>query len=253
MVPQERGLAREIALRAFVFWDGRQPAKRHRLVRSGQGGGLRDAGGAELSLARLEPLAIGGIYPANNEDRILVRLNEVPKHFVESLIAVEDRSFFYHAGFDLRGLARAARSVFTDRVQGGSTITQQLVKNFFLTPERTVRRKVTELLMAVLLELHYDKNEILETYLNEIYFGQDRDRAIHGVGLAGSSIRQGSPAPHSGGVRAPRRDDPRPGALRPASPSATRARAAQLRAARGARPARSRRRITPLRAPRRSA
>ena len=74
--------------------------------------------------------------------------------------------------------------MFTDRVQGGSAITQQLVKNFFLTPERTVRRKVTELLMAVLLELHYDKNEILETYLNEIYFGQDRDRAIHGVGLA---------------------------------------------------------------------
>jgi penicillin-binding protein 1B len=175
----------EIALRAFVFWDGRQPAKRVTVsFDQGKVSGLRDAGGAELSLARLEPLAIGGIYPANNEDRILVRLNEVPKHFVESLIAVEDRSFFYHAGFDLRGLARAARSVFTDRVQGGSTITQQLVKNFFLTPERTVRRKVTELLMAVLLELHYDKNEILETYLNEIYFGQDRDRAIHGVGLA---------------------------------------------------------------------
>ena len=76
------------------------------------------------------------------------------------------------------------RSLFTDRVQGGSTITQQLVKNFFLTPERTLQRKATELVMAVLLEMHYDKNEILETYLNEIYFGQDRDRAIHGVGLA---------------------------------------------------------------------
>ena len=69
-------------------------------------------------------------------------------------------------------------------MQGGSTITQQLVKNFFLTPERTLRRKLTELVMAVLLEVHYDKDEILETYLNEIYFGQDRDRAIHGVGLA---------------------------------------------------------------------
>ena len=117
MVPQERGFARNCAARVRVLGRASACEARHRLVRSGQGGGLRDAGGAELSLARLEPLAIGGIYPANNEDRILVRLNEVPKHFVESLIAVEDRSFFYHAG-DLRGLARA-RSVFTDRVQGG--------------------------------------------------------------------------------------------------------------------------------------
>ena len=69
-------------------------------------------------------------------------------------------------------------------LQGGSTLTQQLVKNFFLTPERTLRRKGTEFIMAVLLELHYGKDEILETYLNEIYLGQDRDRAIHGVGLA---------------------------------------------------------------------
>jgi penicillin-binding protein 1B len=145
---------------------------------------LRDATGGELALARLEPLPIGGIYPAGNEDRVLVRLADVPKPFVQALIAIEDRSFFTHHGFDLRGLARAVRSVFSDKVQGGSTITQQLVKNFFLTPERTLRRKGTELVMAVLLELHYDKNEILETYLNEIYFGQDRDRAIHGIGLA---------------------------------------------------------------------
>ena len=175
----------EVALRPFVFWDGRQPAKRVSVsFDQGKVAALRDAAGAELALARLEPLPIGGIYPAGNEDRVLVRLGEVPKHFVQTLIAVEDRQFFTHHGFDLRGMARAARSIFSDRVQGGSTITQQLVKNFFLTPERTLQRKFTELLMAVLLELHYDKNEILETYLNEIYFGQDRDRAIHGVGLA---------------------------------------------------------------------
>src|SRR6185503_10319906 len=100
------------------------------------------------------------------------------------LIAVEDRNFFSHAGFDPRALARAAVRSATGRTEGGSTITQQLVKNFFLTPERTIRRKVTELVMAVLLEMHYGKEEILETYLNEIYLGQDRDRAIHGVGLA---------------------------------------------------------------------
>jgi penicillin-binding protein 1B len=175
----------EIALRPFIFWDGRQPAKRVSVsFEQGKVSALRDAGGAELALARLDPLAIGGIYPSGNEDRVLVRLQDVPKHFVQTLITVEDRNFYTHAGFDVRGLARAARSVFSERVQGGSTITQQLVKNFFLTPERTIQRKATELVMAVLLELHYDKNDILETYLNEIYFGQDRDRAIHGIGLA---------------------------------------------------------------------
>jgi penicillin-binding protein 1B len=175
----------EVALRPFVFWDGVQPAKRVSVAfDGGKVTALRDVGGAELALARLEPLPIGGIYPAGNEDRALVRLGDVPKHLVQALIAVEDRNFFSHAGFDPRALARAAWSLTSDKVQGGSTITQQLVKNFFLTPERTLRRKATELVMAVLLEVHYDKNEILETYLNEIYFGQDRDRAIHGVGLA---------------------------------------------------------------------
>jgi penicillin-binding protein 1B len=175
----------EIALRPFVFWDGPQPAKRLRVAfEDGKVAGLSDAQGAPVALARLEPLPIGGIYPAGNEDRVLVRLGQVPPHLVQALIAVEDRSFYSHAGFDPRGVARAALSLWSDKVQGGSTITQQLVKNFFLTPERTLRRKVTELFMAVLLELHYDKHEILETYLNEIYLGQDRDRAIHGIGLA---------------------------------------------------------------------
>jgi penicillin-binding protein 1B len=207
----------EIALRSFVFWDGRQPAKRISVAfDSGKVAALRDASGAELPLARLEPLAIGGIYPAGNEDRVLVRLTDVPKHFIQTLVAVEDRKFYSHAGFDVRGLARAARSLFTDRVQGGSTITQQLVKNFFLTPERTIRRKLTELVMAVLLELHYDKDEILETYLNEIYFGQDRDRAIHGVGLAaqfyfGKEVQHLNPAESAllvGMIRGPGHYDP---------------------------------------------
>ena len=176
----------EVALRPFVFWDGAQPARRIRVsFADGAVSGVRDSQGQEVPLARLEPLAIGGIYPANNEDRVLVRLGEVPRQLVQALVATEDRSYFTHHGFDLRGIARAARSVlFGDRVQGGSTLTQQLVKNFFLTPERTLQRKGTELVMAVLLEAHYSKEEILETYLNEIYLGQDRDRAIHGVGLA---------------------------------------------------------------------
>jgi penicillin-binding protein 1B len=176
----------EIALRPFVFWDGPQPAQRVRVAfEDGMASSVRDEAGKELALVRLEPMLIGGIYPANNEDRVLVRLVEVPQHLVQALLATEDRNFYSHHGFDLRGIARAIVSLVRGTgIQGGSTLTQQLVKNFFLTSERTLERKVTELFMAVLLEVHYDKDEILETYLNEIYLGQDRDRAIHGVGLA---------------------------------------------------------------------
>lgn len=176
----------EIALRPFVFWDGPRPAQRIRVAfDNGAVASVRDAQGRDLPLVRLEPLQIGGIYPAGNEDRVLVRLREVPKHLVQALIATEDRNFFSHHGVDPRGIARALANFLRGKgLQGGSTLTQQLAKNFFLTPERTVRRKVTELFMALLLELHYGKSEILETYLNEIYFGQDRDRAIHGIGLA---------------------------------------------------------------------
>src|SRR5206468_242826 len=99
---------------------------------------LREEGGGELPLVRLEPLPIGGIYPANNEDRVLVRISDVPPDLVKALIATEDRTFYTHKGFSPRSVARALLSLGSDRVQGGSTITQQLVKNFFLTPERTV-------------------------------------------------------------------------------------------------------------------
>jgi penicillin-binding protein 1B len=175
----------DIATRAFSFWDGPQPPQRLRLEFSDNKlVSLRDDKRKELTLARLEPLLIGGIYPAHNEDRVLVKLDEVPSHLVHALISMEDRKFYSHVGVDPRGLARAVKSTVTGDVQGGSTLTQQLVKNFFLSSERTLQRKFTEVIMAVLLELHYGKNEILETYLNEIYLGQDRNRAIHGVGLA---------------------------------------------------------------------
>jgi penicillin-binding protein 1B len=148
--------------------------------------GLLDHGdGQPLQLARLEPALIGGIYPGKNEDRVLVRLDEVPRHLVDALIAVEDRRFYAHHGIDPRGIARAIIATASgDGVQGGSTLTQQLVKNFYLTAERTLRRKLTEMVMAVLLEAHYSKEEILETYLNEVYLGQDGNRGIHGFGLA---------------------------------------------------------------------
>src|SRR4029077_6213406 len=121
----------EIAVRPFVFWDGSQPAKRIRVAFDANTvKTVQDMEGRDLPLARLEPLPIGGIYPANNEDRVLVRLGDVPPHLVHELIATEDRRFYSHYGFDLRGMARAAWSSAGGRVQGGSTLTQQLVKNF---------------------------------------------------------------------------------------------------------------------------
>lgn len=136
-------------------------------------------------IIRLEPVNIGGIYPDNNEDRVVIKLQDVPQPLIDALISTEDRSFYQHKGVSLRGIARAVVNNFSGQsMQGGSTITQQLIKNFYLNSERTLSRKATEALMAVLLEVHYDKNEILQTYLNEINLGQNGNRSINGFGLA---------------------------------------------------------------------
>lgn len=177
----------DVVTRPFVFWDGAQPSSALHL--SFGAAGLEtlshSADGTPVTLARLDPEYIGGIYPAHNEDRVLVKLDAVPADLVNALIAVEDRRFYSHNGIDPRGMARAIVSTLSGGArQGGSTLTQQLVKNFFLTPERTLKRKFNEALMALLLEHHYDKDDILETYINEIYLGQDKNRAIHGFGLA---------------------------------------------------------------------
>ncbi|MDX1803990.1 MAG: penicillin-binding protein 1B [Alcanivorax sp.] len=137
------------------------------------------------NLARLEPLQIGSIHPRHQEDRVLVKLDQVPPLLVDMLVATEDRSFYQHHGISIRGLTRALLADIRagGLVQGGSTLTQQLVKNFWLTSDRTVTRKLLEIPMALLLELHYSKEQILEAYLNEVYLGQDGNRAIHGMGL----------------------------------------------------------------------
>ncbi len=136
-------------------------------------------------IIRLEPVTIGGIYPDNNEDRIVLKIDEVPKPLVNALIATEDRGFYQHHGVSFRGIARAIVNNFSGKsMQGGSTLTQQLVKNFYLNSERSLKRKVNEALMAILLEVHYDKNTILQTYLNEINLGQNGNRSINGFGLA---------------------------------------------------------------------
>lgn len=140
---------------------------------------------AKSGIIRLEPVNIGGIYPDSNEDRLVVSLDEVPQPLIDALIATEDRAFYEHKGVSIRGIARAVLNNFSGGSrQGGSTITQQLIKNFYLNSDRTLKRKANEALMAVLLELHYSKDEILQTYLNEIYLGQNGNRSINGFGLA---------------------------------------------------------------------
>ncbi|WP_350656521.1 penicillin-binding protein 1B [Psychrobacter sp. S1-30-MNA-CIBAN-0213] len=139
----------------------------------------------KTGIIRLEPVNIGGIYPDSNEDRMVVSLDDVPQPLIDALIATEDRGFYEHKGVSIRGIARAVLNNFSGgSMQGGSTITQQLIKNFYLNSDRTLKRKANEALMAVLLELHYSKDEILQTYLNEIYLGQNGNRSINGFGLA---------------------------------------------------------------------
>lgn len=174
--------------RAFHFWDGDAPARLLDVQFSdGIVQAVRDTNDAsELDIVRLEPPRVGGIYPSHREDRVLVKLEEVPALLPKALVAVEDRDFYEHHGVAPRAIARAmlANLKAGATVQGGSTMTQQLVKNFFLSNKRSLWRKGNEAMMALLLELHYDKDEILQAYLNEIYLGQEKSRAIHGFGLA---------------------------------------------------------------------
>ena len=177
----------ELHTRGFQFYESREPSQRVRVRFSGDYvAGLSQANGSSLAVARLEPMLIGGLYPAHQEDRLLIKLEQVPPYLVETLVAIEDREFFNHFGVSPKGIARAVwiNATAGQLRQGGSTLTQQLVKNFYLTNERSLSRKATEAMMAVLLELHYEKTDILEAYLNEVFLGQDGQRAVHGFGLA---------------------------------------------------------------------
>ena len=178
----------EINRRAFTFEDGAEPAKRFMLqLGSDSLVSLSNvAGTGDPGLLRLDPAEIASIYPLHEEDRTLVALKDVPELLVTGLQAVEDRQFKHHHGIAFRGIARAflANVKAGKAVQGGSTLTQQLVKNYFLSGERTLLRKVNEAIMALLLEWHYDKAQILEAYINEIFLGQQGKHAIHGFGRA---------------------------------------------------------------------
>ena len=161
-------------LNVVVRWNGREISE------------LIDTKGNDIALVRLEPMLIGRISPAQSEDRLLVKLEQLPEGLTDALLAVEDPRFYDHFGLSIRGILRAVWVNLKERrfAQGGSTITQQLVKNLFLTRDRTLKRKLTEWPMAVVLERRYQKDEILQAFVNEVFFAQDRSRAIHGFGLA---------------------------------------------------------------------
>ena len=182
------GSSFDVNRRAFAFEDGSEPAIRFRLqLNSGAIKSLSTVSGSgDSGLIRLDPAEIASIYPLHDEDRTLVALKDLPELLVTGLQAVEDRQFKHHHGVALRSIARAfvANIKAGKAVQGGSTLTQQLVKNYFLSSERTLIRKANEAIMAVLLELHYDKAQILEAYVNEIFLGQQGKHAIHGFGRA---------------------------------------------------------------------
>jgi penicillin-binding protein 1B len=134
----------------------------------------------------LEPELISGLRGASRQVREWIPLSQIPPRLVETIVAVEDRRFYSHPGIDPVAVGRAVWRNLTKGgvVQGGSTITQQLAKNLFYTPQRTLARKVKEAFAAVVLETKYRKQEILESYLNEIYLGQAGFVSIYGVGEA---------------------------------------------------------------------
>ena len=177
----------QIYLRAARFADEVRPARLLN-VESNEATltGLTEITGKQVAIARFEPLLIGSIFPIHGEDRIVVTPEQVPPLLPVALKAVEDRNFDSHHGIDPAGMLRALWvDLRTDQWgQGGSTLTQQLVKNYFLDSRRTAGRKIQEAIMAILLESHFSKTDLMTAYINEIALGQDGSRAIHGFGLA---------------------------------------------------------------------
>jgi len=142
--------------------------------------------GEGLELVRLEPEEIASILDVNMESRTFVTIEQVPQQLIEAIILIEDERFFRHGGVDPIGILRAMMVNLRHMriVQGGSTLTQQLVKNFFLYPKRSILRKMNEALIATRIEKKHSKREILQAYLNEIYLGQRGASAVSGVGEA---------------------------------------------------------------------
>ncbi|MEW5976058.1 MAG: PBP1A family penicillin-binding protein [Acidobacteriota bacterium] len=145
--------------------------------------------GKPLPSYELQPRVITNLFDKSREKRRLINYEDIPKVLRDAVLAIEDRRFFEHRGFDPIGLARAGIvALFKgQRVQATSTVTQQLVRNFWLTPERTIRRKLAELYMAVILENRLNKQQILTLYANDVYLGQRGSFSVNGFGEAAQS------------------------------------------------------------------
>jgi penicillin-binding protein 1B len=140
----------------------------------------------QLDFYQLTPALIGSYIPSNGEDRLVVDADQIPDELVDILLAVEDRRFFSHFGVNPLSIMRALMANIRagKTVQGGSTLTQQLAKNLFLTPERSLIRKINEALLALMLELQFDKKTILAAYINEVFLLQQKNTSVHGFELA---------------------------------------------------------------------
>ena len=179
-----------ISSRGFNDVDGAVAPRRIEVTLGGSKVAALREGGTRRTLksARLDPARIATLYGQQQEERRLVQINEVPDLLVTGLQAVEDRDFAHHHGIDISGMARAAwvnlRS--GEARQGASTLTQQLARSGLLGigREQTWSRKFNEIIYAMLIEAHYDKRSILETYFNQVYLGQRGAQAIHGVAAA---------------------------------------------------------------------
>ncbi|AIF47121.1 penicillin-binding protein 1B [Dyella japonica] len=184
----KEGSTYTISSRGYAGPDGGELPKRIRMaLGKGQVASLKDLGtGKPMELAHLDPARIATVYGSQQEERRIVRLTDVPPLLLSGLQAVEDRDFKHHFGIDITAIIRASfanlRAGHT--VQGGSTLTQQLVRNLFLDREQHYSRKFNEALMSILIEAHYDKSRILEAYVNEVFLGQQGGQAVHGFAAA---------------------------------------------------------------------
>ena len=183
-----------VVRRAFEFPDGADGVRRFSVEFAGDFVQRLSTGDKPLQKARLEPQLLQHLVAAEQEDRELIRLADVPVPLRETLLLVEDREFYNHHGVSPLSIIRAFwQNLLAGRtVQGGSTLTQQLAKNMYTNQQRTYLRKVNEALIALVLDFRYSKDQILEAYLNEIFIGQFKDNPVHGLGL-GSRLYFGKP------------------------------------------------------------